>query len=155
MQQQFTVLLNSLKTCSASMLECLASEQIGLASRNLEQIEQTTQRKLDLTREMEKLENQRVTLVTSLGHKNDSAGMMACIQQQPNAGLLARLWQDILDNLAACRDCNLTNGGILALGRRQAEQALSILCGQHSSPGLYSQEGDTSPGYGNRHLGKA
>ena len=155
MQQKFSVLLNSLKTCTANLLECLEAERHGLSSRDLEQIEKTTPHKTELTREMEQLEVQRVELVTSLGHKNDSAGMAACIKSQPNAKQLTHLWQEVLDNLKACRDYNLTNGGILELGRRQAEQALSILRGQHGDPKLYSSEGDTSPALGNRNLGKA
>ncbi len=155
MQQQFTVLLNSMTTCIAGMLECLELEQTGLASRDMTQIEQTTQRKNALTRELEQLESQRVQLVLSLGYKNDSAGMAACLKKQPNTKLLTQLWQEILDNLKACRDHNLTNGGILALGRQQAEQALSILRGLHGDTKLYSQAGNTPPAYGNRKLGKA
>lgn len=155
MQQQFTVLLNSLQTCTAGMLACLERERTGLASRDMAQIEQTTLRKNELSKELEQLETQRVALLTSLGYKNDSSAMTDCISQQPNARLLTRLWQEILTNLSACRDHNLTNGGILELGRRQAEQALSILRGQHNSTRLYSPEGEAAPGFGNRKLGKA
>lgn len=154
MQQQFTVLLNSLKTCTAGMLACLELERNGLVSRDMTRIEQTTERKNDLSKELEMLETQRADLLAALGYKNDAAGMAACLQKQPNARLLNGLWQEILTNLSACRDHNLTNGGILELGRRQAEQALSILRGKFGDPSIYSSEGNTSPAYGKRDLGK-
>lgn len=155
MQQQFTVLLNSLENCTHGLLECMEVERTGLASRNMEQIEQSTLRKTDLSRELEQLESQRARLVTDLGYSNDAAGMSKCIQNQPNSKQLVKLWQQVLDNLKACRDNNLINGSILELGRRQAEQALSILRGQNGNPGLYSPDGNSAQEFGNRKLGEA
>lgn len=155
MQQQFTVLLNSLQTCTAGLLQCLEDERTALAARNMDQVEQVTQRKIDLTRELEQLEQQRATLVTDLGYSNDLDGMAHCMGSQPNRQQLELLWRQVLDNLQACRDGNLTNGGILELGRKQVEQALTILRGQQNATRLYDPEGGSRPTFGNRELGKA
>ena len=155
MQQQFTVVLNSLESCTRGLLECLEAERTGLTTRNMEQVEQIILRKNDLTRELEQLEKQRAELVVALGFSNDPVGMTRCIRNQPEGKHLEKLWQQVLDNLKACRDSNLTNGGILELGRRQAEQAISILRGQHSVPGLYSPDGNSAQEFDNRKLGKA
>ncbi len=151
-KQQLVDTLQSQLACSKTLLQCLDSERDGLTARNLEQIEQSTRDKLELTRSLEQLDARRTGLLEKMGYANDARGMHQCMQDLPET---KPLWLHILDNLSACRNGNLTNGAILESGRQQAEQALTILRGQHNSPKLYNPEGNTAPNFGNRELGKA
>ena len=151
-KQQLVDVLQSQLACSKSLLQCLESERIGLTTRNLEQIEQSTRDKLGLTQTLEQLDARRTSLLNDLGYSSNARGMHQCIVELPET---KPLWLHILENLSACRNSNLTNGAILESGRQQAEQALTVLRGQHNSPKLYNTEGNTRPNFGNRELGKA
>ncbi len=141
--------------CTDALLQCLDAERAALASRDLDSLTDTTAAKLQHTESLEKLEQQRADLLQTLGFDNTAAGIRHCMESLPDAERLQTLWQQVLTNIRACRTGNLTNGGILELGRQHVEQALSILRGQSASPTLYGQNGDTAPRLGQRELGRA
>lgn len=140
--------------CSANLLACLEAERAALTRRDMDALQNTTREKLEHTRMLEQLEQQRETLVTGLGFNNDQDGLRRCFQSLPQTDTLAGLWSQILSNIEACRTGNLTNGGILESGRHHAEQALCILRGQSGAPAVYDPHGDTSTNLGQRELGK-
>jgi len=140
--------------CVASMLECLLAERENLIARNSEAIQESTKNKLALFDRLEQLEARRHDLILAAGFSEDG-GMDRLLAQTANSARVKLRWNQVLDDLAACRDVNQINGGILELGRRQAEQALAILRGQVAQPRLYGAGGDTSVALGNRELGKA
>ncbi len=148
-------LLQQLVTCSQALLHSLEAERSALVDRDLDTLADITADKLHHTGTLEALERQRVQLVQELGFDNDAAGIRRCLRSLPRAGRLQALWQQLLANIRACRNGNLTNGGILELGRQHVEQALSVLRGQGGCPALYGQDGDAAPRLGQRDLGKA
>lgn len=140
--------------CTEGLRSCLEAERSALTARDIDALQNTTREKLNYTRKLEALEQQRKSLVTSLGFDADAEGLQHCIQGQARSSELASLWQQILDNIGVCRDGNLTNGGILESGRLHVEQALCILRGQSGRPTLYSPAGNTAADLGQRELGK-
>jgi len=136
------------------LLVCLDAERTALTQRDLKALEKTTQDKIQHTRQLEQLDQQRQKLVSELGFTADADGLRRCFDSLPQADTLKQLWQQILTNLEACQTSNLTNGGILESGRQHIEQGLRILRGQSATPSLYDPQGDTSADLGRRELGK-
>ena len=153
-QQALEHLLIQEVQCTERLLACLNAERTALAQRDMDALEQTTGEKLQHTLELEQLDRQREDLLSQLGFATDAEGLRQCFKRLPQADNLKRLWQQILSNLDACRNGNLTNGGILEAGRQHVEQALSILRGQCGTPSLYKSGGDTTADLGRRELGK-
>lgn len=140
--------------CTGALLQCLDTERSALSKRDLDVLEKTTAAKIQHTETLQKLGKQREQLVTALGFESGAAGLQRCLRSLPATEQLQQLWQQILDNLRACQDGNLTNGGILELGRQHVEQALRILRGQSGAPSLYDPHGGTSADLGQRKLGE-
>ena len=140
--------------CTEALRSCLEAERSALSIRDMDVLQNTTREKLDYTRNLEALEQQREAIVTRMGFSADAEGLKHCIQGQPRASALESLWQQILANIEACRTDNLTNGGILESDRLHVEQALCILRGQSARPTLYSPAGNTPADLGQRELGK-
>jgi len=140
--------------CTRQLLDCLEAERTALIARDMDTLEVTTRDKLDCSRKLEELEARRESLVQSLGFGNTPDSVRQCFKSLPCAGQLLRLWQQILDNIEACKAGNLANGGILESSRRHVEQALSILRGQTGAPAVYAPDGETRAALGQRELGK-
>ena len=140
--------------CSQRLLACLDAERSALNQRDMQLLETTTQEKIQYTQQLEDLEQQRESLVTSLGFANDSEGLRRCFRSFSQADTLTDLWHQVLSNIKSARDGNLANGGILESSRQHAEQALRMLRGQSGAPSVYNPEGDTSANLGQRDLGK-
>lgn len=153
-QQSLHSVLTQEAQCSERLLACLQAERRALSQRDMDALQQTTQEKLQHTRQLEQLESQRETLVAALGFATDSAGLEQCFNSFAQSQNVKRLWQQILNNIEACRNGNLTNGGVLEANRQHVEQALCILRGQSGAPALYNPNGDTATDLGRRELGK-
>ncbi|MEA3244191.1 MAG: flagellar protein FlgN [Pseudomonadota bacterium] len=153
-QQSLEDLLTREIQCSERLLVCLQAERSALTQRDLQALEKTTQDKIQHTRQLEQLDQQRQKLVSELGFAEDAESLQRCLDSLPRADALKHLWQQILTNIEACQTGNLTNGGILESGRQHIEQALRILRGQSASPSLYDPHGDTPANLGQRELGK-
>ncbi len=140
--------------CTRQLLDCLEAERTALIERDIDTLEVTTRDKLDCSRRLEELEARRETLLRSLGFENTPGSVRQCFNSLPCAGQLLRLWQQILNNIEACKAGNLANGGILESGRQHVEQALSILRGQTGAPAVYAPDGEARAALGQRELGK-
>jgi flagella synthesis protein FlgN len=154
-QQSLEDLLTREVHCTERLLVCLGAERTALTHRDLQALEKTTQDKIQHTRQLELLDQQRQKLVSELGFTADADGLRRCFDSLPRAEALKQLWQQVLNNIQTCQTDNLTNGGILESGRQHTEQALRILRGQSAAaPSLYNPHGDTSADLGQRELGK-
>ena len=153
-RQSLQTILTQEVRCTEDLLACLNAERVALARRDMPALEQTTRDKLQYTEELELLEQQREQLVVGLGFGSDAESLRHCFKSLPQADALKQLWQQVLTNIDACRNGNLTNGGILEAGRRHVEQALLILRGQSGAPSLYNTNGDSTTNLGQRDLGK-
>ncbi len=153
-QQSLQDILVQEAQCSERLLTCLQAERRALSQRDMDALQQTTEEKLQLSQQLEQLEQQRENLVARLGFSNNRDSLEQCFNSLPQRDSLKQSWQQVLDNIEACRDGNLTNGGILEVGRQHVEQALSILRGQSGGPALYSPSGNTEADLGRRELGK-
>lgn len=141
--------------CADAMLSCLLTERENLLARKVHAVEESTQTKLALFDALEKLEIQRRQLFEDGGFDPENVDMSRLLRGRNNTTVLVRTWNRALDTLTRCREANQVNGGILELGRRQAEQALAILRGQVAQPRLYGSGGETSMSLDHRELGKA
>lgn len=140
--------------CTQQLLACLDTERTALAQRDMDTVQQTTAEKLQLSQQLEALEQRRARVIAELGFGADAASLGKCFNSLPQAAVLKRLWRQILANLEGCRNGNLTNGGILEASRQHVEQALCILRGQSGTTTLYSQAGGAATDLGRRELGK-
>ena len=154
MQESLQTVLTQEVQCTEHLLTCLTKERTALAARDMPALEQTTEKKLQYTGQLEQLENQREQLVAGLGFDSGAKGLRHCLKSLPQAKHLMQLWQQVLTNMEACRNGNLTNGAILEAGRRHVDQALLILRGQSGAPSLYNPNGDNPANLGQRELGK-
>jgi len=153
-QQSLQRVLTQEAQCSEHLLACLQAERRALAQRDMDALQNNTREKLQYTEQLEQLERQRETLVAELGFGTGSSELKHCFDSLAQRDQLQHLWQQVLNNIEACRDGNLTNGGILEAGRQHVERALCILRGQSGAPALYNPNGDTSADLGRRELGK-
>ena len=117
-------------------------------------LETTIQEKLQFTRELEHLEQQRESLVTGMGFANDNEGMSRCFSSLAGGDMLVDLWQQLLANTENARDNNLANGGILESSRQYAEQALRMLRGQSDNAAVYGPTGGAGADLGKPDLGE-
>jgi len=152
-QTLYKVLMQEVQ-CSEHLLVCLQAERRALAGRDIDALQQTTQEKLQHSQQLDQLEQEREALVAALGFSAGRAGLEQCFAAFPQRADAGALWARVLTNIEACRDGNLTNGGILEAGRQHVEQALCLLRGQSASPALYNPSGDTAADLGQRDLGK-
>jgi flagella synthesis protein FlgN len=150
-------LLDKAAACARDLLHCLLQEREHLASRNLDDMQETTKTKMALFQQLESVEKQRHELLLASGYDaGNKAGMEGLLGMLGAKGAVLRTrWKEVLDTLATCRETNQINGGILELGKRQTEQALAVLRGQAGQSGLYDEGGTTESGLGQRDLGKA
>jgi flagella synthesis protein FlgN len=153
-QHALQLVLTEEARCTRQLLTCLDTERKALTRRDLESVQQTTAEKLQLSQQLEQLEQRRENLVAELGFGADTESLRKCFNSLPQATACKRIWQQILDNLENCRNGNLTNGGILEASRQHVEQALCILRGEPGTPALYSQGGGAAANLGRRELGK-
>lgn len=152
--QALQAVLSEEARCTRALLDCLERERKALAQRDLDTVQTTTQEKLQLSERLEALERQRETLITGMGFGNDAEGLDRCFASLPQSGVYRRIWRQILNNIEACRNGNLANGGVLEASRQHVEQALCILRGQSGAPALYGQAGEAAADLGRRELGK-
>ena len=141
--------------CTERLLESLETERSALVQRDMSALAGSTEQKLALTQRLETLEKEREQLLAGIGFTGQAPELSAYLATHAGATLRLRdLWQQVLANTEACRNANLTNGGILEVSRQHVEHALCILRGQAGSPSLYDPNGETAPHLGQRELGK-
>ncbi|HHJ12828.1 MAG TPA: flagellar protein FlgN [Gammaproteobacteria bacterium] len=141
--------------CSQQLLACLSSERNALLGRDTQALQNITREKLDCTRRLDMLEEQRDQAVRALGFRNTIEDIPRCLASLPGARRLGALWRQLIENMEACRAANLANGAILEANRQQAEMALGILRGETATPAVYAADGDARAQFGQRELGKA
>ena len=92
--------------CTGRLLECLEAERSALTRRDLDLLEKTTQGKIQYTRQLEELEQQRTALVTDLGFVSGPDTLLECFKSLPQADNLVHLWKQVLDNTETCKAGN-------------------------------------------------
>ena len=137
-QHPLETVLQEAVDCTHRLLACLEAERDALTRRDTLALEKTT----------------RESIMAELGFGNDKDGLQRCFSSLAQTDRLQALWQKLHRNLESCHDSNITNGGILELGRQHVEQALGILRGQSGTPSQYEPSGSTSADLGQRDLGK-
>jgi flagellar biosynthesis/type III secretory pathway chaperone len=154
-QQSLQAVLAQEVECTERLLNSLEAERLALVHRDMPALAQSTQEKITHIQLLESLEGKREQLLATLGFSGQPADLSSYLDDLPgDTGGLQDLWQRLLANTEACRNANLTNGGILEASRQHVEQALSILRGQAGSPSLYDPKGEAATQLGQRELGK-
>lgn len=120
-----------------SLLATLERERTALTALDAEAIDAAGTAKLAQLREIEALESDRTTLLEMYDVEPESFTGL------DGSGDLATAWQRLLQLLKRCRLLNESNGALVALQRRQVQQALTLLSGAAPEAEIYGPDGMT------------
>ncbi len=129
-------ILTQIATFSEQLKDILMKEFETLNKQDFDQLMSLTSQKQHLLTELEKCEQQRIEL------SNSHHSFKDYLQQQDNAKALLTQWQDIREQLKACREQNEINGRLLHKKQQLSDDMLSLLNGQQNqSPATYEADG--------------
>ena len=143
-RQQLFALLEETLTHTQGLRRQLEDEAAALTANDVETLESAVAAKNASVHELEQLEQQRRRLLEAAGFAGNRYGTNACIEWCDENDKLARLWQQLLDEVRTCQRRNSVNGTLVQFGRRNVQQLLDILRGQLQSGRLYDPAGDTA-----------
>ncbi len=135
----------------------LSSEREALSQRELEQIQELSEKKQTLIGQYLELNRQRVELLERLGLEASDAGVQQLINQASPAAqpVLLSSWQKIQDKLESLQSANQINNQVANRNLKNVEQLLSIMSGRQSKDRLYNQKGSAGHYRAQSRLGKA
>lgn len=117
----------------------LTAESRALRDRDAEALERCAREKATL---VEALERAHEHLRENLEAPAGAPGIVAALAKADPEGTLMAEWQRQRRRLSDIRARNRANGGLIALARRTAEQALAILRGDHGDAPTYGPGGE-------------
>jgi flagellar biosynthesis/type III secretory pathway chaperone len=155
-RQQLFTLLNETLAHTQVLRRQLEDEAAALTANDVGNLESAVAAKNASVHELEQREQQRQRLLETAGFSGNRYGTNACIEWCDEDDNVARLWQQLLDDVQTCQRQNRVNGTLVQFSRRHVQQLLDILRGQLQSGRLYDPSGDTSScAETNRTLAKA
>ncbi len=141
-QQRLSVLLQSELEAILQLQQLLEQEyQILSSSENPEQIEQISQEKLTLLKQVDQLFANRQRFLQELGLQ-ESTTLEALISRLPADCELASQFAKLQDAAKEVHRQNQINGGIVTHGQRYVRQTLDILHGKTEALQTYGPEGE-------------
>jgi len=129
----------------------LDAEARALRERDPEALERWAREKADL---VEALERTHARLRAHLRAPADAAGIRDALASADPDGALRAEWERQRRRLSDLRARNRANGGLIALSRRTAEQALAILRGGCGGAPTYGPGGERQAAGPGRTLGR-
>lgn len=144
-RQRLGPLLEQEYSLAEAFLDCLSRERSTLVSRDWEGLNAAVAEKQRHIAALETTARERAQVVIACGYNPDQQGIADCLGWCDPAGALQQRWEGLLEIAGQCRDANLVNGGITALARRHAQDALRLLRGQATSHvGVYGPRGQSA-----------
>ncbi|MCG5513580.1 flagella synthesis protein FlgN [Ectothiorhodospira shaposhnikovii] len=154
-EQLDQILTHSVREASA-LEHALQLEGQALSTRDLETLNLAIAQKQQQVERLEQLTRDQGALLKREGYENNAQGMARCLRDWDAEGVLAPIWDRLVDLMTRCRQLNLANGGVVETKRRHVEQALHILRGEDPRTELYGPRGQpTSAGGKSRTITKA
>lgn len=138
----------------SNLQELLSAEKHHLIAREHQAIDQITQQKDALIKQIESRAKAKAKMLASSG-LGIKPGEVTQSLAQLNSPALSELWQQSVDKLKHCKEQNEVNGRIIAMSLSRTNKLMSIIRGQSSVPALYGQQGKTHAVSGSHVLGKA
>lgn len=154
-REELTALLRAEHDCAGRLGTLLGTETEALQGRDIDALEDITERKQSLMQTFDSLEARRLALLERAGFGGPQPDVDGCIAWCDDSGHLARGWQLLLERIRQCQHQNRCNGAILESSRRHAQQALALLRGQAPQTDLYTPSGSTAADNTGRSLAKA
>ncbi|MBE9396353.1 flagellar protein FlgN [Pontibacterium sp. N1Y112] len=135
----------------------LNAERTALSSRQLEEIQDSTEQKQALLTRYLELNKDRVTLLQNLGYSPDSEGVNNLIATAPPTAqtVLNDSWSKLQNKLSSLQESNKINGLISSRNLKNIEQLLSIMSGRSAKDRLYNQKGSAGHYRAQSRIGKA
>ena len=146
-QQELVLLLQREVNQLQQLMHELEEEYAALAEQHTATLEDIVRRKQETIRELERIGQQRETLLVSMNTTTEEQLKLALhTSSTPTANKqLSVLWNELVLAAEKCQEMNRINGSIVELVSRQSRHALEILHGispkATARPELYDQSG--------------
>jgi len=119
----------------------LEEEQDAVKTKNIDAMNGTLTKKLELLEKLEALDIERKSLLQHAGYENSKSGFESLLQRSPPNELMSK-WNELEQEMGACRELHQINTQILEIGQRQVQQVLGILLGNEGTESdTYDQSG--------------
>lgn len=139
--------INELSTVLVAMTDrleqlmvLLEKERLLLQGQDPGAIQSLAEKKMQLTEQLEKLEEQRQQLFQQAGIAGDPQAMQAWLKHSARNDL-CNIWNALETRLSQCAEQNLVNGMIVENGRQRVRLAMDLLHGSAPQNDLYNAKG--------------
>ncbi len=122
------------------LADILEQEKGFLATRDVSQLQATTERKQQLIKKIEANSRLKAKLLIDSG-LNPVPGRIAELIRSRFEKSLVDLWAAVENQLKHCKEANLINGKIAQASAQRTNKLMAILRGQSSKPNLYGSKG--------------
>ncbi|EXJ09519.1 MULTISPECIES: flagella synthesis protein FlgN [Nitrincola] len=139
-------------------LHQLLEEELSIiVSRDLDALNDMTQRKHQVLREIESSILERNQSLTLLGFtpSEDGFKQLCSTLPSPERSALIGNWTQLTELLREIRLANERNEQVVSRNKANVEQLLNLLQGQHTTNSLYDQQGSKGNYSAQRRIGKA
>ncbi|MCW8825204.1 MAG: flagellar protein FlgN [Gammaproteobacteria bacterium] len=139
--QQISDLLDEELRQTHQLRLVLEKEQDAVKTKDIDAMNITLTRKLELLEKLDGLDIERKSLLQQAGYDNSKSGFESLLKSTPSDDLVKK-WQELEHEVAECRELHQVNTQILEIGQRQVQQVLGILLGEQSAESdTYNQSG--------------
>ena len=138
----------------SEMKTLLTDERTALENRDIETIQQVSQKKAELSEVLAMRANQRTEILASLGYANDETGIYQLFEGSPRNDLNTR-WKELKAELQACQQSNEVNSKVASRIRQSMQHILNIVQGKSEKPNLYNPLGSTAAVISGNLIGEA
>jgi flagellar biosynthesis/type III secretory pathway chaperone len=149
------MLLKQESALTQQLSDLLDREFAAITDKDFATFEQIIAEKALTIEQLDLLEQERIALIESAGHKPGPDDILYFLQWCDPAQNITPDWEQLLSLAGKCRDQNLRNHHLIELCSRHTRDTLRILRGEDPQPDLYQADGDTNSGHENRTLARA
>ncbi|HEA26184.1 MAG TPA: flagellar protein FlgN [Ectothiorhodospiraceae bacterium] len=140
--QQISQLMDEELRQTAQLRLILVEEQEAVKTKNIDAMNGTLTRKLEVLEKLEKLDTERKSLLQQAGYESSKSGFESLLQTTASSDVLMEKWHELEQEMAECRELHQINTQILEIGQRQVQQVLGVLLGnQGEEVDTYDQTG--------------
>jgi len=140
--QQISQLMDEELRQTAQLRLILIEEQDAVKTKNIDAMNGTLTRKLEVLEKLEELDIERKSLLQQAGYDSSKSGFESLLQTTASSDALMEKWHKLEQEMAECRELHQVNTQILEIGQRQVQQVLGILLGnQGEEVDTYDQTG--------------
>ena len=129
------------------LLGVLAQETQLLSTRQFQQLDTLSQKKQDLSNQLESNYQCRLKLLQQLGNDSDPKVLQQLFLEQcspEQASQIKQLNAELESNLSNCRHNNLVNGQVIAVNLSNQQAIYNILQGKSTTATTYSPTGQVN-----------